>query len=48
MEVAGSVLTTRLAIHVEPLLIPLSLLYSLHSGGVTLLVVQAVVVGSRR
>lgn len=43
---AGAVLKTRLAIHVEPILIPISLLYLLHSGPETLLVLQATVVAS--
>lgn len=47
MTVAGNrVLTSRLAIHVEPLLIPISVLYLIHSGPETLLVLQAVVVGT--
>jgi uncharacterized membrane protein len=44
MAVGSTVLTSRLAIHVEPLLVPLSLLYWVHSGASILLVVQAVVV----
>lgn len=40
------VLTNRLAIHVEPLLVPISLLYVLHSGPEMLLVLQALVVAS--
>jgi len=44
MAVGRRVLTTRFAIHVEPLLIALSALYLLHSGPETLLVTQAVVV----
>lgn len=44
MEVAGHLVTTRLAIHVEPILIALAPLYLVHSGAETLLVVQAVVV----
>jgi uncharacterized membrane protein len=44
MDVHGRVLTSRLAIHVEPLLVPLSFLYWLHSGPETLLTIQAVVV----
>src|SRR5579884_748763 len=43
MEVGDHVLTTRLAIHVEPILIPISLLYLLHSGPASLLVLQACV-----
>jgi uncharacterized membrane protein len=46
MAVGNHVLTSRLAIHVEPLLAVLSLLYFLHDGPETLLVVQAVVVAS--
>jgi uncharacterized membrane protein len=46
MEVRSSVLTNRLAIHVEPILFPISLLYLLHSGPETLLVVQAAVVAT--
>lgn len=45
MEVAGRVLTSRLAIHVEPLLAAFAPLYLFHSGPETLLVLQAVVVG---
>jgi len=44
MEIHGRTLTSRLAIHVEPLLIPLSLLYWIHSGPETLLVLQPIVV----
>jgi len=44
MAVGRRVLTSRFAIHVEPLLIALSALYLLHSGPETLLVAQAVVV----
>jgi len=44
MAVGRRVLTSRFAIHVEPLLIALSVLYLLHSGAETLLVAQAVVV----
>ena len=36
--------TTRLSFHVEPILLPLSLLYLIHSGPETLLITQAVVV----
>ena len=44
MAVGRRVLTSRFAIHVEPLLIAIAALYLLHSGPETLLVVQAVVV----
>jgi hypothetical protein len=44
MAVGNSVLTSRLAIHVEPLLALLSVFYFVHSGPETLLVIQAVVV----
>lgn len=44
MHVHHRVLTTRLAIHVEPLLAVLALLYLIHSGPETLLVTQALVV----
>lgn len=44
MAVGSHVLTDRLAIHVEPILPLLSLLYLIHSGPETLLVVQACVV----
>ncbi|MGH2448546.1 MAG: DUF2079 domain-containing protein [Chloroflexota bacterium] len=40
------ILTTRLAIHVEPIIFLLAPLYLLHSGPQTLLVAQAVVVAS--
>jgi uncharacterized membrane protein len=46
MQVGSSVLTNRLAIHVEPILVPLSLLYLVHSGAETLLVAQALVVAT--
>jgi uncharacterized membrane protein len=46
MAVGRQVLSNRLAIHVEPLLILLSPLYLLHSGPQTLLILQAVVVAS--
>lgn len=46
MDVHGHVLTSRLGIHVEPLLIVLAALYLIHSGPETLLVVQALVVAS--
>jgi len=46
MAVGNHVLTTRLAIHVEPTLVLLAPLYLIHSGPETLLVVQAVVVSS--
>lgn len=47
MDVGGNtVVTSRLAIHVEPLLIPLSALYLVHSGPETLLVLQAAVVAT--
>jgi uncharacterized membrane protein len=46
MNTGHAVLTSRLAIHVEPILAPLSLFYVLHSGPETLLVMQAVVVAS--
>ncbi len=36
---------TRLAIHVEPIILPLSLLYLIHSGPETLLVFQSVALG---
>lgn len=42
----AEILTNRLAIHVEPLLLPLSLLYAIHAGPETLLVVQALVVAT--
>jgi uncharacterized membrane protein len=44
MEVRGSVLTSRLAIHNEPLLAVFAFLYLFHSGPETLLIAQAVVV----
>jgi uncharacterized membrane protein len=44
MTVGQTVLTSRLAIHVEPILIPLSLLYAFRPGPLTLLVVQPLVV----
>jgi len=44
MPAGGRVLTSRLAIHVEPLLLPIAALYLLHGGPETLLVLQAVVV----
>ncbi|MGH2442940.1 MAG: DUF2079 domain-containing protein, partial [Chloroflexota bacterium] len=46
MQVGHRVFTSRLAIHVEPLLIPMALLYLIHSGPSTLLITQAVVVCS--
>jgi uncharacterized membrane protein len=46
MAVGKQVLTTRLAIHVEPLLAVLSIFYFLHDGPETLLVLQAVIVAS--
>lgn len=46
MQVGTDVLTNRLAIHVEPILLPVSLLYLIHSGPETLLVLQAVVVAT--
>jgi len=46
MDVGGRVLTNRLAIHVEPLLIVMAPLYLLHDGPETLLVAQALVVAS--
>jgi uncharacterized membrane protein len=42
----GRVLTDRLAIHVEPLLVPISLLYLVHGGPETLLVLQPLVVAT--
>lgn len=36
--------TTRLSFHVEPILLPLSLLYLIHSGPETLIVAQALIV----
>ncbi len=36
---------TRLAIHVEPILLPLSLLYLIHSGPETLLIFQSIALG---
>ncbi|GAC1442893.1 MAG: hypothetical protein NVSMB52_00620 [Chloroflexota bacterium] len=44
MDVAGSVLTSRLAIHVEPFLLVLTPFYAVHGGPGTLLVVQSLVV----
>ncbi|MDQ2744737.1 MAG: DUF2079 domain-containing protein [Chloroflexota bacterium] len=44
MAVGRRVLTSRFAIHVEPMLIVLSALYLVHSGPETLLVAQAVIV----
>jgi uncharacterized membrane protein len=38
-------LTNRLSLHVEPILIPISLLYHVYSGPETLFIVQTVVVG---
>lgn len=46
MEVGHVVLTSRLAIHVEPLLILIAPLYLLHSGPETLLVTQSVIVAT--
>lgn len=46
MQVGPAVLTNRLAIHVEPILLPISLLYLIHSGPETLLVLQALVVAT--
>lgn len=46
MDVGGRVLTTRLAIHVEPFLFLLAPLYLLHPGPQTLLVVQPAVVAT--
>ncbi len=46
MSVGNLVLTTRLAIHVEPLLLLAVPLYLIHSGPETLLVLQACVVAS--
>lgn len=46
MEVGHVVLTSRLAIHVEPLLLLFAPLYLLHSGPETLLVAQALVVAT--
>ncbi|GAC1627240.1 MAG: hypothetical protein NVS4B2_07280 [Chloroflexota bacterium] len=43
MQVGQSVLTSRLAIHVEPLLLLLTPLYWLHAGPESLLVAQAIV-----
>lgn len=43
MSVGNHVLTSRLAIHVEPLLAVISLFYLLHDGPETLLLIQAVV-----
>lgn len=36
---------TRLAIHVEPIILPISLLYLIHSGPQTLLVLQSIALG---
>jgi len=46
MQVGRQVLGSRLAIHVEPILVALAPLYALHSGPETLLVVQALVVAT--
>ena len=46
MDVGHTVLTSRLAIHVEPLLLLLTPLYLIHSGPETLLVAQAAVVAT--
>jgi uncharacterized membrane protein len=46
MNVHGTVLTSRLGIHVEPLLLLISLFYFVHASPDTLLVIQAVVVAS--
>ncbi|HZS94492.1 MAG TPA: DUF2079 domain-containing protein [Chloroflexota bacterium] len=46
MAIGHQVLTSRLAIHVEPALILMAPLYLIHSGPETLLVVQALVVAS--
>lgn len=46
MQAGHIVYTTRLAIHVEPLLLPIALLYLVHSGPETLLTLQAVVVAA--
>lgn len=46
MQVGRAVLTTRLAIHVEPILFPISLLYLIAGAPETLLVLQGVVVAA--
>lgn len=46
MQVGRQVLNSRLAIHVEPILVAFAPLYALHSGPETLLVVQALVVAT--
>jgi uncharacterized membrane protein len=46
MDLGHIVLTSRLAIHVEPLLLLLAPLYLLHAGPETLLIAQAVVVAT--
>jgi uncharacterized membrane protein len=46
MAVGHTVLTSRLAIHVEPLLLLFAPLYLLHSGPETLLTVQALIVAT--
>jgi uncharacterized membrane protein len=46
MDVGHAILTSRLAIHVEPVLVLFAPLYLLHSGPETLLVAQALVVAT--
>lgn len=46
MDVGHTVLTSRLAIHVEPLLLLFAPLYLIHSGPETLLVAQSVIVAT--
>jgi uncharacterized membrane protein len=46
MASGSDVLTSRLAIHVEPFLLPVAVLYGIHGGVETLLTLQACVVAS--